>query len=70
MYIGEKKRIHPRSFHHRIRDGAANYFDEQHFMGVDPMDCSKFHKLFDHKKSRGLGKSEEASNPVYLIGNL
>lgn len=47
MDIGKKSRIHSRSFHHRIRDGEGHYFNENHFMGIDPMDHSKFHDVYE-----------------------
>jgi HSP20 family protein len=46
MFVGQKLHIHPRSFHHRIRDGQAHYFDQNHFLGVDPLDHSKFHDIY------------------------
>lgn len=36
-----------KSFHHRIKDGAAHYFDNNHFMGIDPLDHSKFHDIYE-----------------------
>lgn len=38
-----------KSFHHRIKDGAAHYFDSNHFMGIDPLDHSKFHDIYEDK---------------------
>lgn len=47
--IMEKLRIHSRSFH-RIRNGETHYFGDDHFMGIDPLDHSKFHKVYDLPK--------------------
>lgn len=47
MYIGEKRRIHSRSFHHRIKDGGFHYVNPDHFLGLDPMDQSRFHHLYE-----------------------
>lgn len=38
--------IHSKSFHHRIKDGGAHYFDSNHFLGIDPLDHSKFHEIY------------------------
>ena len=43
-------KIHSRSFHHRIKDGNSHYFDENHFMGIDPLDHARFHEIYEHKK--------------------
>ncbi len=47
MYIGNQLRLHPKSFHHRIRDGYGRYFDNDQFMAIDPFDRSKFHDIYE-----------------------
>jgi hypothetical protein len=69
MYIGEKRRIHSRSFHHRIREGAAHFFDTNHFLGMDPMDLSRFHNPHEDvlpTKKKVLISEEDLS---HLISN-
>ncbi len=43
-----------RSFHHRIKDGAAHYFDSNHFMGIDPLDHSHFHEIYSKNKNESI----------------
>lgn len=45
----KKNQITARSFHRRIREGGAHYFDDQQFMGVDPFDRTKFHEDYRSK---------------------
>lgn len=44
-------KFHPLSFRHRIRDGATHYIDTEHFMGIDPLDHSKFHDIYRPAKN-------------------
>lgn len=46
MNYDKLSRPHPLSFRHRIRDGASHYIDTGHFMGIDPLDHSKFHDIY------------------------
>ena len=69
MYVGEKKHVHPRSFHHRIRDGAGSFFNSNHFLGMDPMDHSRFQGLYgDKTQKKKVVLVEEDTH--HLISNL
>lgn len=50
MKTSDKPESHFKSFHHRIKDGAAHYFDSNHFMGIDPLDHARFHEIYSDKK--------------------
>lgn len=47
MYTGNKNQTHPHSFHHSMKDGASHYFDRNHFLGIDPLDHTKFHHFYE-----------------------
>lgn len=69
MYVAEKKHLHPRSFHHRIRDGAVSYFDSNHFLGLDPLDHSRFQDLYHGKRHSKRRMVLEAEDTNHLISN-
>lgn len=69
MYVAEKRRVHPRSFHHRIRDGAVGYFNTDHLLGMDPMDHSRFRGLYEKKKESIKWDVLQEEDTHHLISN-
>lgn len=45
-----------RSFHHRIREVAGGYFDQRHFLGIDPFDHTKFKEDYQKGKQKAVKK--------------
>ncbi|MFY0687735.1 MAG: hypothetical protein JXQ90_11250 [Cyclobacteriaceae bacterium] len=58
MFTVEKRRVHPKSFHHRIKDVAGHLIDQDQFMGIDPFDSSKFHDIYEDKNAKKDKKSK------------
>lgn len=48
--------IHPKSFRHQIKDSFGHYFNENHLLGVDPFDHSKFKNVYKKAEEKKTDK--------------
>ena len=50
------EKFNNKSFHHRIMEAGAHYFDQRHFLGIDPFDSTKFKEKYEVGAADKKGK--------------